>query len=97
MTSIEDTHLALGAFPFNVEVNNSLKILAITNIREQNCRVSVPVQPIIPCSYALGMWSCLLLQYHAHRKTQLPFIMHCTNLHCYTGVHGTTLGYTKLH
>ena len=42
-TIIEDTHLTLAVIPFKVEVNNSLIFLAITNIREKNCRVSVPV------------------------------------------------------
>ena len=42
-TIIEDTHLTLEGIPFKVEANNSSNFFAITNIREKNCRVSVPV------------------------------------------------------
>ena len=43
MTIIKDTHLTLIGIPSRVEANNSLNFFAITNIREKNCRVSVPV------------------------------------------------------
>ena len=41
-TIIEDTHLTLAAILFNVEANYSIVFFAITNIREKNCRVSIP-------------------------------------------------------
>ena len=48
MNIIEDTHLTLAVIPFKVEANNSFNFFAITNTREKICRVSVPVQSIIP-------------------------------------------------
>ena len=47
-TVVEDTHLTRAVIPFKVGANNSLIKIAITNIREKICRVSVPVQSIIP-------------------------------------------------
>ena len=52
-------------------------------------KISVPVHiiipciyqgiiDIIPCIYTLSIWSCLLLQHHTHRRTQLPLSMHYT-------------------
>ena len=40
-TIIEDTHITLAGISFKVEANNTV---AITNIREKNCRVFVPVR-----------------------------------------------------
>ena len=46
MTIIKNTHLTLAVIPFKVEANNNF--FAIRNIREKICRVSVPLQSIIP-------------------------------------------------
>ena len=43
MTIKKDTHLTLAGIPFKAETDNSLTFFAITDIREKNCRVSVPV------------------------------------------------------
>ena len=44
-TGVENTHLILAVNPFQVKVNNSFFILPL---REKICRVSVPVESIIP-------------------------------------------------
>ena len=57
-------------------------------------KISVPVHiiipciyqgiiDIIPCIYTLSIWSCLLLQHHTHRRTQLPLSMHYTVAYTY--------------
>ena len=38
-----------SSYLFSSGVNNSLKSVAITNIRDNICLVSVPVESIIPC------------------------------------------------
>ena len=41
-------------------------------------KVSVSVGSITPCTYVLCKWSCLPLQLHAHRRTQLLLGLHGT-------------------
>ena len=48
-TGLEDKYLTLAAIPFQVGVNISLIFFAVTNIRENDCRVSFPAESIIPC------------------------------------------------
>ena len=59
MTKVKDTKLIQAVILFKVEANNSLIFFAITNIRKKNCRVSVPVQPIIPWYNVLCNQNCL--------------------------------------
>ena len=47
-TRVEDIKLRLGVISLQVEVNNSSFFFGVTNIREKNCQVSVPVRAIIP-------------------------------------------------
>ena len=42
-TGVEDTHLALAAISFKVEVNNFLILLLLQIFEEKICQVSVPV------------------------------------------------------
>ena len=48
-TCVDDTHITLAVIPSQVEVSNSLSFFAITNIQKKICRVSIPVETIIPC------------------------------------------------
>ena len=63
-TIIEDTHLLLAAILFTVEANYSIVFFAITNIREKNCRVSIPVKSIIPWATLCFTWSYATMLYH---------------------------------
>ena len=45
-TGIEDTYRTLTTIPFHVGVNNSSQNIAIINIQEKICRVSVAVESI---------------------------------------------------